>query len=900
MNDGIEAKLNQVSEQLKGEKWTRAALNSYTTIYFKDLDAVIDEAIEGNYAMQLKNLCDEHIAHTQNSIIAMYISGILSLYFQLIDDTDITKLINIFTDNHKLQIVESICEKMLSFGEQKLALQTLAYCYAQSNNEEKKFEIWERWAKIDHEEADIVKSIADRKKEEGKLEEAADYYKKAIHRYINQKAFNHVKELWGKLLDVDPNDINFFLNTEKKVAVAFDSEKASQLLYDLYNNAREKQNWDLCISVLKRIVDYTPKDPDVRKQLTECYRRKYESHSKVENYIEKSELNKEWRNIHEAILDFEKHISFDAGAFVWHRTWGIGVIRAIDNETLTIDFASKRNHPMSLDMAVTALTCLPKNHIWVLKSVIDKKRLHDRVKSDPHWALKTVIGSFGNQASLKQIKAELVPSILSPAEWNTWSKEAKNILDRDSEFGNLPDQTDVFTVRETPITVEEKLYNNFKANPKFYSRVKVIREFLKECEPDSEYFNEMYTYFTSYLKEIDRPNDINVSAYILIREIVKEYPYLNPGIDKHFKDIFKDKNRLVSVFERIEDTEIRKTFIRFVKEFPDWPTIYMKLFPKCLNRSVLEDLAAQNRSDCISQTFEEIASNFREDRTAFIWLMKNAGEYKDLCKIQEETFIINAIQLLSTLYKEMDNRYNVSENRKLAQQIETILFKEGRLEKTVQKISSDKLSKIYSLINEIKGLSLGLKQDVRRMIAEAHPEFQFGDEQSKTLSARDIISRSLLVLQRSHQAKSRELKYIIDVEIPNNSKEIGEALELGDLKENAEYKAAKEKQTILNATASKLQEDLEKAYIFKKEEINTSQIGFGTETTLHNLLTKKDEVYTILGPWESDPNENIISYLSPFGKNLIGAKPGDTLEFEINEIPYKYKVKKIEACEDID
>ena len=168
MNDGIEAKLNQVSEQLKGEKWTRAALNSYTTIYFKDLDAVIDEAIEGNYAMQLKNLCDEHIAHTQNSIIAMYISGILSLYFQLIDDTDITKLINIFTDNHKLQIVESICEKMLSFGEQKLALQTLAYCYAQSNNEEKKFEIWERWAKIDHEEADIVKSIADRKKEEGK------------------------------------------------------------------------------------------------------------------------------------------------------------------------------------------------------------------------------------------------------------------------------------------------------------------------------------------------------------------------------------------------------------------------------------------------------------------------------------------------------------------------------------------------------------------------------------------------------------------------------------------------------------------------------------------------------------------------------------------------------------
>ena len=138
------------------------------------------------------------------------------------------------------------------------------------------------------------------------------------------------------------------------------------------------------------------------------------------------------------------------------------------------------------------------------------------------------------------------------------------------------------------------------------------------------------------------------------------------------------------------------------------------------------------------------------------------------------------------------------------------------------------------------------------------------------------------------------------MEIPNNSKEIGEALELGDLKENAEYKAAKEKQTILNATASKLQEDLEKAHVFEKEEINTSQVGFGTKVTLLNTASGKEEHYTILGPWESDPNENIISYLSPFGKNLIGAKTGEKLVFEINEIPYSYKVKGIEAYEDID
>ena len=245
-NDNIESKLNRITKQLDEEKWTRAALNSYTTTYFKELDAIIDDAIENNYAMQLKNLCDEHIMHTQNSIIAMYVSGILSLYFQLIDDSNITKLIEIFTDNHKLQIVEGICEKMLTFGEQKLALKTLSLCYSQSNNEEKKYEIWERLIKIDYDEADIVKNIADRKKDDGKIEEAVDYYKKALFRYINRKAFHNVKELWNKLLVIDSEDANFFLNTEKKSLSPLIPKKRRS--YSMTSTTRqEKKKTGICV-----------------------------------------------------------------------------------------------------------------------------------------------------------------------------------------------------------------------------------------------------------------------------------------------------------------------------------------------------------------------------------------------------------------------------------------------------------------------------------------------------------------------------------------------------------------------------------------------------------------------------------------------------------------------------
>ena len=81
--------------------------------------------------------------------------------------------------------------------------------------------------------------------------------------------------------------------------------------------------------------------------------------------------------------------------------------------------------------------------------------------------LKTIIKSFGNAVDMKRIKSELVPGILTPGEWTTWSNEARKILKTDSDFGNLPDKVDFFVVRDTPITYEEKTFNKFKAENNF-------------------------------------------------------------------------------------------------------------------------------------------------------------------------------------------------------------------------------------------------------------------------------------------------------------------------------------------------------------------------------------------------------------------------------------------------
>lgn len=893
----LQKKIQVINELLNEEKWTRATLNSYTINNFKELDQLIDETIDDDTESEVKQLCDEHLQHTKNSIIALYISGTISLKRRLIDDSNLVMLIKIFSDNHKWNIVEYLCGRILQFGENKFALRTLADCYDNENEETKKYEVWERLIKIDYEEADIVRYIAEKKEEESNTDEAIEYYKKAIYRYINKKLYSNVREVWQKLLEYCPEDTDFFYHVDRKIEKTLSGERAAELLQELFSHYKNNSLWDKAIDILKRIIDYDPKNPWVRNEIIDCYRGKYDAHSHLDEYLRISNLNQGWRNINDAIADFEKHIAFDAGNFVCHRSWGIGMIRDIKDDDIVIDFSRKRGHKMSLKMAVNALTTLAKDHIWVLKVIIKKDELRDKIKNDIAWSLKTVIKSFGNAADMKKIKTELVPSVLTQGEWSSWSTQARKILKTDPNFGNLPDKRDVFTVRENPITLEEKIFNRFKAEKNFFPRLAITREFIedKNASLDSEYFAEMFEYFTTFLKSYNVINEIIVASFIFIQETIEEYPYLDPGFDLQFSDILEQTEDIEAIFTKTEDTEIQKRFLAYIKEHDDnWPDVFSRLFPNYLSKYIINELRENDHKDKITDLFKNIIENYRDYREAFIWLAKNISEesWSEKYNIEYEKILIGMVHLLEITFREIDNRRDVSQNRKINRQIQTFLFKDNKVMEYFGKAGRDSISRIVTLVNDVKDIDPSIKIELRNKITEIFPDFQFYGEVGL-----DKAERRLLVTADSYSRKQKELTHILDVEVPKNSKEIGAAMELGDLRENAEYKAAKERQDFLNSTAGRLKEEIERAHIMTKNDVDTSKVSFGTKVLLKNNLEATEEEFTILGPWESEPDKNIISYLSPLGEKLLHHKLGDTLKFTINERDYDYSIESIAAVE---
>jgi transcription elongation factor GreA len=126
-----------------------------------------------------------------------------------------------------------------------------------------------------------------------------------------------------------------------------------------------------------------------------------------------------------------------------------------------------------------------------------------------------------------------------------------------------------------------------------------------------------------------------------------------------------------------------------------------------------------------------------------------------------------------------------------------------------------------------------------------------------------------------------ELDHLMNVERPAISKQIGEAIEKGDISENAEYDAAKDAQGMLEAKISEIRSKIANARILDESKINTSQVQILNKVTIKNKKNNKKMQYTIVPDGEANLKENKISVNTPIAKGLMGKKVGDEVEIKV-------------------
>ncbi|MFA5467860.1 MAG: transcription elongation factor GreA [Sphaerochaetaceae bacterium] len=888
--------VENIKNLLTEEKWTRTTVTNYTVGNFQELDTLLAKIEDPEELVEVKTICDEYLQKNKESIIALYLSGLVALQRRSLDYGNIIALIELFNEHKKYGIADYLSHKILERFEDKYVIRYLASSYEKQNREEEMYALYERLVKVDFDETDLLQTIGERYLSKGDMEKAIFYFKKSLQRFLNAQNLPAVKEVWSTLLELIPEEFAYLLGLAQRIATHFQGERISQMLAQLYDVVAAKKNWDECITVLKTILESDSESEWARGKLVAAYRQKYKDHSRLEESIEISNLNKSYRDVNSAIEDFEKNIAFDKGSFVYHKSWSIGRIRELNHEDVIIDFASKRNHKMSLSMAFSSLQVLPKHHIWVLKSIFPKEKLKEKFKDDISWALKTLIMSNGNEASLKEIKGEAVPSILSAKEWSSWQTQAKKVLMNDPMIGFLPSNPDIYTLRQTPISYEEKSLGIFRNEKRFYQKIKIVRDFLISADVESEFFMEMVQYFKDQSTGYQSVNDQVVASFLFVDALCDKYPFLErPSID--FKHLYGMLDNIPKTFSLIDDSELKKLFIDnvvYVEESDKVAMVLVSLYPYYLTGYIMETLQDQGKTKIIEDMFKNTARNYRENADLFTYLSRTYDRkyWEKKMKVPFETLLTSQLQLLDYAYNAIEARKDTTENRKIAKTLSTIIFDERLIFQFLKSANEGAAQRVSFIVLRMQGLDASKKVEVKHFILEKYPDFVFlGEEESET----ELVSSGLLVTHAKLIDKQEELDHIMNIEIPENSKEIGSAISLGDLRENSEYKAAKERQGILNNTMMRLTDEISRAVIVSPENIDPSKVSFGTKVTLENHLENRHETYSILGPWESDPQANIISYLAPFGMKLLNHKEGERFAFEINERSYDFTVLSIEV-----
>jgi transcription elongation factor GreA-like protein len=445
---------NEVRDLISNELWQATSTSDVKVKDFEALDAAVAKLTESEDRQEFKNYCEQCLEEKEkNSIAVRYLATVTGRH--PMDDRHIFTVLEQYYEESKWDEAVFLGNRILTFNESPYVLKVLAECYSVNNQTAQKIEVWERLVKVDIEETEVLYKLADYYGKKGETPSALNCYRSIIRRHIKAHDLNALKNVWEKIMGLKGDNSEYLIGLASKIADTMGSEKGVYFLHSIY----ESGNFDLNtnIEILKKIIRYAPHDRETRDRLVELWKEKYKDNPRLSYCLNNTGILDDYLNINIAIENFEKQIGFVEGAFVYHESWKLGRIMKISKDEMDIMFAAGgKTRTMTCKMAFSSLKVLPKRHIWVLKAAVKKEKLAEKFMNETEWGLRILLESFDNQASLKQMKAELVPSVLDDKQWSTWQTAAKNELSTNAYFGVNESSRDVYVLRSTTITIEEK------------------------------------------------------------------------------------------------------------------------------------------------------------------------------------------------------------------------------------------------------------------------------------------------------------------------------------------------------------------------------------------------------------------------------------------------------------
>ncbi|MGC9326707.1 MAG: GreA/GreB family elongation factor, partial [Candidatus Hinthialibacter sp.] len=611
------------------------------------------------------------------------------------------------------------------------------------------------------------------------------------------------------------------------------------------------------------------------------------------------------RPLPEAVAEIDLFMNFLPGAYLRHPDWGIGRVTDLDMTTrrAVINFQRKRDHGMDVELAQKAVEPLDENDFRVQR-VINREGLIQRLREEPLDFIKSMLKSFGGSMTAKEIKENLVPGVINVREWTTWWSKTNSAMRRDPFIAVSGGSAKRYTLRTQAASDEEELLKRFDETKAPHSKVDLIYEYLRTTKK-SDVHEQVILHFSKKLHAIT-PRRRSATERVELwyaNEALKEYVDKVESMPLDIIDaVLSNTDKFVRVMQRLRFKAHQWQYAhRFQIVCADrWAEIFQRLLlePVVMIRDELaEALKEGGEIVRVKAVIEQTVSEFRQFPHTFIWLagrvLIHDEDWLD-GKISKSTAIERLLLLVDYLTSQAKRREkeDAAWLRKVAGDARDLIRRDRyRLfKKFIQEADEGGAQSIYRRAQTNEGLDARTSADLTTIVRARFPNLF-----SISTAEESPIPEGLLCLHESYRRKQELFKRLVSQDLPEVVQEIEIARQQGDLRENAEYHAARDKQKLLAAQTAELEESLHRAKAVDLSALTLERVEFGVLFKISPSGSDIQEDYVMLGPWESNPDKRVLSYQAPFAMAFMGKKKGDFVELEMPTLTGRYEIVSIEA-----
>jgi transcription elongation factor GreA len=584
--------------------------------------------------------------------------------------------------------------------------------------------------------------------------------------------------------------------------------------------------------------------------------------------------------------------AMEPGAYCVHKSWGFGRIKSYDEaaQKLVIDFKSKPAHAMDPAFCIGTLDVLPPAHLLVRKET-DPATLQKLIDKDPAQLLIEALAAYPNSAAT-QIEIEIVfAQVLGDDKFKKWWSTAKKAIAKDPRIAVPAKKTECYFVRETPVSTEDEITEKFNGTRSARLRVQLAEQ-LVETAGKQEIKADLEAILAGVTEAIKTSNQFDIAERLYGASVRDRLAKL-AGVDAAALEPTQ-----ISLVANVRDlpTIVEKLPVNFQGDFLELLKEAHPLEHRDVVITLLKISQGKFTTECINFLIEndhgaELATTFKRwmaeqnlRAPVLHWIVKNRNS-KKFAKILGD---LVSPRLLSAIFYAIDYEALQAASARRIPLADSLSEDTDLIPDLLQTASGETARDLAHTLLLNQGFEDLTKKSLLARFIKLYPSISTvltGENEAK--------EEQLLVSRESYERKREEYETIISKKIPDNSKAIASAREHGDLKENSEYKMAKQDQQVLMAQKTQLEKDLSRARISDFKEATLEIVGVGSVVEVTLGSTGKNARYTLLGAWDSVPEQNIVSYKTPLGQALVGKKVGDTVNVKIGAAAESYTITKL-------